>query len=294
VKDTLPSYYDMALEVRKEIKGIELLDKVLPWSYKYLCYLMPAQLMLSTAGRVHWWRVGRTYVGMMLICLGIWPQWLVDEFEVVKKFDDFIDLTKILYLEVGDRVFSSNGFQDTFTKIENDEKDSFGQFIASITLCRIALLQIVPSLTVWSNFASAVASTPLFVLSDTMNEKLPPLLYTASYVDAEKMLGADQTSTPSRVRVWFFGYYRLINHSRLIQFFIHGFQSIVSMSIIFFPQYLGLFVPIVVAIWLHQGLLSAFYVVLLFEKLLFRGAYNHAVEEQRNNVDGENDDDDEF
>jgi hypothetical protein len=156
-----------------------------------------------------------------------------------------------LYIEVGYNVFSSNTSQDTFTQIENDALDSFGQFIASITLCRIALLQIVPSLTLCSNFASAVASTPLFVLSDKMNKKLPPLIFTNFFTDTKAMLEKDHSSTNSRLRVWFFGYYRLINHSRLIQFLLNGYQSIVSMAIIFFPHYLHLLVPILVAILLH-------------------------------------------
>jgi len=288
VKETLPSYYDMTQDVRKEMKAIQWLDKCLPWSYKYLCYLVPTQLMLSPSGREHWRRVCRTYFGMLLVCVGIWPQWLVDEFEIVKKFENFIKLSEVVYREVGNEVFSSKK-EDTFTKIENDVKESFGQFIASIILCRIALLQIVPSLTVISNFASAVASTPLFVLSETMNERLPPLIFTKSLKIAEEMLEADTSTSPSRARVWFFAYFMFINHSRLIQFFINGYQSVVSISIIFFPQYLGKLVPLLVAILFHQGLLSAFYVVLLFKKLLFRNTSDGTAKMQRNL-----DDDDEF
>jgi hypothetical protein len=235
-------------------------------SYVVLLHIWTSQ------GRKRWWGVIEAYFRTMLICLGIWTTTVADEFGIVKKFEDYKILSGVIY--------NTDEREDIYTKIENDEKVAFGQYVAAVTLGRIVLLQIVPQLTVVSLILSAVASTPLFVgLFETndvtapvlsMKEKLLPLIFFNAYKEAKAMLEAD--SNYSTARVSFFTIYLFINHSRLIQFLINLYLCFVSIAIIFIPQVLWLLVPILIFILIIQGLLSSIFVVLLFMKLLLRNA----------------------
>ena len=265
-KQTLPSYYEMAQQVHRDMKASTVMETYFPYTCNILCHVFLTQF-LTTSGRKNWFRVLQTYFGMLLICVGIWPEWLVKDFKIVEKFDEFNRLNEAIYRQIGDRVFTKR-VEDAFTKIDNDETLAFGQFIAAITTCRIALLQVAPSLTAWSLFASAVASTPLLV-HPSMSCKLPPLLDTNAYEHAHSLLLADYKKQPSRLQLAFLTYYIFINRSRLIQFCINAELNIVAIAIIFFPQQLKFLVPIMLFIMTHQGLLNSVYVVMLFKKLLF-------------------------
>ena len=278
VKRTLPNFWEMIKEVRTEMKGIEWLEKFLPWSYTYLCYLIPAQLC-TKKGWENWMRVLQTYFGMFLVCFGIWPQSVVKDFKIIDRFKKFVELQKVVYSSIGDEVFQDTQSTDVFTKIDNDEKVAFGKFLGSMCTCRIALLQVAPVLTAWSLFASAVASSPLFVSCPEMREMLPPLILPNPFEKARELLTADYRRTPPRYKVWFLGYYILINQSRLIQYFNNAYFFLISASMIFFPQALVQLVPILVALLLHQGIISSWYVILLLQKLLFNNRGRNEPEE---------------
>ena len=278
VKRTLPNFSEMIKEVRTEMAKNKCLEK-LPWSYTYLCYLIPAQLC-TDSGWKNWERVLQTYFGMFLVCFGIWPQSVVKDFKIIDRFKKFVELQKVVYSSIGDEVFQDTQSTDVFTKIDNDEKVAFGKFLGSMCTCRIALLQIAPVLTAWSLFASAVASSPLFVSCPEMRDKmLPPLILLNPFEKARELLTADYRRAPPRHKVWFLGYYILINQSRLIQYFLNAYFFLMSASMIFFPQALVQLVPILVAILLHQGILSSWYVILLLQKLLFNNRGRHEPEE---------------
>ena len=279
VKTTLPSFLEMAKDVRKDLEAIEWLDKWPPWSYNYLCHFFPAQILLTNSGRKNWWRVCQTYFGMFLVCLGIWPSWVVKDFKIVERFEEYTRLQEVIYRQIGDEVFTNIRVKDIFTKIDNNERVAFGQFVASMCTCRIALLQIFPILTLWSMFASAVSATPLVVLSDEMDKKLPPMIVLKPFAEAEAMLREDYKGDPPLIQVWFIGYYLLVNQSRLIQFILSGYLYLMSMSIIFFPTALVQLTPILAFILLHQGLLSSFYVMLLLKKLLFQNVVRKSTDD---------------
>jgi hypothetical protein len=135
-------------------------------------------------------------------------------------------------------------------------------------MCRIALLQIEPSLTVWAVFASSVAASPLLVC-EAMHKKLPPLIATDAFQRAYDLLKETYCRKPPIIQTAFLGWYIFVNQSRIIQFMLAGFLNIVSIGIIFFPQHVkNLILPLVILI-VHDGLLQSIYVVYMYKKLLF-------------------------
>jgi hypothetical protein len=135
-------------------------------------------------------------------------------------------------------------------------------------MCRIALLQIEPSLTVWAVFASSVAASPLLVC-EAMHKKLPPLIATDAFQRAYDLLKETYCRKPPIIQTAFLGWYIFVNQSRIIQFMLAGFLNIVSIGIIFFPQRLKHLIPPLVILIVHYGLLQSIYVVYMFKKLLF-------------------------
>ena len=271
VEKTLPNFWEMSMEVKEEMQKMEWLDKCLPWSYTYLCYLVPTQILLTKSGRKNWLRVFQTYFGMFLVCFGIWPEWVVKDFKIIERFKKFVELQEIMYRNIGDEIFEETLSKDVFTTIDNDKKVAFGQFVASMCTCRIALLQVAPVLTAFSLFSSSVAGSPLFVLSADMEKELPPVIdLFQPFKDAETMLAADYANrTPPGLQKRFLGYYILINQSRLIQFIINGYSFLTSIAIIFFPKTIFVLTPFLTFIVLHQGILSSLYMMLLLKKLMF-------------------------
>jgi len=260
----LSTFYLMSKEVRKDISR-GALGKWIPLAFiTCLSYVMPFQILLSSTGRERWSRVAKTYFSYLLMCLGIFNKEMASK--IVENFHDFKSLTD-----------DSSNFEETI--FNNDDTVAFVQFVSSFTTCRITLWQFVPSLTLVSIMASAVASSPLYLPRNEMNIRLPPFFFFNAFTRAKKILNA---TSFFQGQVCFFGYYMLINHSRLIQFIINGFISLVSIAIIFSPNYLRLLVPPLMFILLHQGLLSAIFVVLqLFIQpsddviTVFRPAYVH-------------------
>ena len=279
VEKTMPSYFDFAMDVRKAmLKDTEDLAEghgtaYVPSTYYYvcnvLCHWFITQIMFTEVGRKTWLRVCKTYFGMILLCMGIWPEWLVRDFKIIEKFEEFRRLNEAIYREVGNGVFSKHT-KDVFTKIDNDEGVSFGQFVSAVTMCRIALLQIDPSLTVWAVFASSVAASPLLVC-EAMHKKLPPLIATNAFQRAYDLLKETYCRKPPIMQTAFLGWYIFVNQSRIIQFMLAGFLNIVSIGIIFFPQHLKNLIPPLVILIVHYGLLQSIYVVYMFKKLLFPG-----------------------
>lgn len=199
--EKMPSYFDFAMDVRKamltntpddessaESQGTDYIRSTYFYVSSVLCHWFITQIMFTEVGRETWLRVCKTYFGMILLCMGIWPEWLVRDFKIIEKYEEFKRLNEAIYRKVGDGVFS-NPLEDAFTKIDNDEGVSFGQFVSALTMCRIALLQIMPSLTVWAVFASSVAASPLLVCK-AMHLKLPPLIATDAFQRAYELLTA--------------------------------------------------------------------------------------------------------
>lgn len=280
VEKTMPSYFDFAMDVRKAMLKDTEDDESLaegqgaayvPSTYYYLCNVLChwfiTQIMFTAVGRKTWKRVCKTYFGMILLCMGIWPEWLVRDFKIIEKFEEFKRLNEAIYRQVGNGVFSKP-LEDAFTKIDNDQGVSFGQFVSAVTMCRIALLQIEPSLTVWAVFASSVAASPLLVC-EAMHKKLPPLIATDAFQRAYDLLKETYCRKPPIIQTAFLGWYIFINQSRIIQFMLAGFLNIVSIGIIFFPQRLKHLIPPLVILIVHYGLLQSIYVVYMFKKLLF-------------------------
>jgi hypothetical protein len=275
VKGMFPSFVDLSCDAYAEMAWMDMVG--LFWARSFFCHCFPAQIYFTEVGRDSWKRVLRTYVGLVLFCLGVWPDWLATDFKIVEKFRKFRATHNAVYNRVNNDVVSFVR-QDAFTKIDNEEKIIFGRFVAAVTTCRIALLQIVPVLTLWSLLASAVASTPMFVFNKEMNDMLPAMIATDAYKKAVLWLTEDYNGKrPGCLQCLFLTYYIFINQSRLILCCINGFLSFISVAIIFFPEQLQWMIPVMVVVMVHQGLLSGLYILLLFEKLIF------PLEKQSNN-----------
>jgi hypothetical protein len=265
VEKTMPSYSNSEIDVRKVLEAMSNYfnperkaesQESFPYVFFVLCHLF-----------IILWRVGKTFFGMIFLCMGIWPDWLVRDFKIIEKFQEFKRLNEAIYRQVGNGVFL-NPLEDAFTKIDNDEGVSFGQFVSAVTMCRIALLQIEPSLTVWAVFASSVAASPLLVC-EAMHKKLPPLFATDAFQRAYDLLDKTYFRKPPIIQTAFLGWYIFVNQSRIIQFMLAGFLNIISIGIIFFPQHLKNLIPPLVVLIVHYGLLQSIYVVYMFKKLLF-------------------------
>jgi len=265
VEKTMPSYSNSEIDVRKVLEAMSNCfyperkaegQESFPYVFFVLCHLF-----------IILWRVGKTFFGMILLCMGIWPDWLVRDFKIIEKFEEFKRLNEAIYRQVGNGVFL-NPLEDAFTKIDNDEGVSFGHFVSAVTMCRIALLQIEPSLTVWAVFASSVAASPLLVC-EAMHKKLPPLFATDAFQRAYDLLDKTYFRKPPIIQTAFLGWYIFVNQSRIIQYMLAGFLNIISIGIIFFPQHLKNLIPPLVVLIVHYGLLQSIYVVYMFKKLLF-------------------------
>jgi hypothetical protein len=158
-------------------------------------------------------------------------------------------------------------------------------------MCRIALLQIEPSLTVWAVFASSVAASPLLVC-EAMHLKLPPLFATDAFQRSYDLLDKTYFRKPPIIQTVFLGWYIFVNQSRIIQFMLAGFLNIISIGIIFFPQHLKNLIPPLVVLIVHYGLLQSIYVVYMFKKLLFPGVTEEISQMEAPRILALDDDDD--
>lgn len=293
VKETIPNYYKMSGLVANEICVFFGLDedptalrfeasfdfavKVSKRALKYALFLssfLPFIQVTTTIGREHWRRVFLTYTGMVLLTAGCWPKWLVRDFKIIEKFEEFKRMSNIAYSDLVPSMFD-NGLlalsnEDTFTRIDNDQQIAFSRFVYATVSCRIALLQVFPPLTAVSSMFCALSATPWYVGDDAMSSMLPPLIYWDSFKKAEEWLRQDLNGEdPPMLASFFLGYYLRVNRSRAIQFVIAFLINLVSVVIAFKPKYLIIMVPIIIFVVVHQGLLAGGYVFLLFKKLFF-------------------------
>lgn len=160
---------------------------------------------------------------------------------------------------------------DAFARIDNDPKLFFMSYVSSIVSARVVLIQLIPIFTLWSIFAVELARCPIFVFSDRMNKRLPPLWVWNPVAIARAWLEQDYKDK-SRIpewKVYILACHIFVRESRLINFAIIVYTNFVSIGLVFFPRGLQGLVVLLVIILLVLGIIMALYILLLLHKFMF-------------------------
>ena len=265
IEKNLPTYVKMVNSVQSELID----DKY--WWWKWLCWILPVQFF-ATEGKNQWKRVARGYIAMLLATFGIWNQLVIEEFDIVNQFKEYKELVGDAYThEVS--VSDGDNADDIFTKLDNDEKLEFSQYLSATITSRAMLLQILPNLTGAAILAADLSSCPLFTQFDvSFNNRLPPLLATNALEDARTLLLNESGNTsdkPSQAMTYYFATYIFFRNSRLIDFSKKIFLFVIGMAIAKFPHALNCLTPLLLVIILIDGWLNATYVIIMLNRLLF-------------------------
>ena len=309
IKNNVPTFKKLTDIVEDE------LSEIFPVLHPFFCWVLkwfPPMQWFTESGRTHWWRVVRSYVAICLAALGIWTELVFTELKLEEKFKEYKEITDRVYTYrfIGriataaalDDDDNADEQADAFTKLENDPKVQFSQFVSATITSRLAILQVVQYVTVWTTFAIDVSSCPIFVHpKSTMYEMLPPLIDWHAWKTAQSWLEQEAKSygtsqKPSQLLVFFLGVCIFTRRSRLIEFVTKGFLNSVAVAITFYPQYLVYFAPTMFFILLLQGLLLATQVLVLLNRLLYpRDRQNdqdsdsdaNDLNDEEDNVDGD-------
>jgi hypothetical protein len=148
--DRLSTYNQLCVLVGKELQR----QRVPKTAAVLLGWLGPGHAF-TVVGRRHWNMVGRKYYIFLMACLGVWTDETVASYgleEIARTIfideDNEVNYSRLLYLSVGSRAI---------------------------------LFQIMKVLTFFSVTVGAVAGTPLFVYSETLEDNLADLVVTDSW-----------------------------------------------------------------------------------------------------------------
>jgi hypothetical protein len=304
VEINLPTFTKMADKVQKELKFRKNYQLLV--GSELLCWFFPVQLC-TEIGREIWYKVGRSYLAMVLASLGIWFDWVAEDFDLDGKFKYQKEIEHSTYGEEFENWQNKNA--DLFVIIENDERLKNAQIISATVTTRIALIQLIPFLTLGSTVLTDLSSCPLFVCK-AVNDQLPKLIVldavqqAIGYLKTES-LGRDKEGketlqlddncsfcyllfrsikalNPIKIaatdgkedgkKIWFALFltvYIFITRSRLIDFVVKLFLGSISVAITFYPEMLPYTVPAMTIILTIQGLIYGIYYSILLQRLLF-------------------------
>ena len=165
---------------------------------------------------------------------------------------------------------------EALVKVANDPTILFQQYLGAIVKVRVVLLQIVSVFTIWSILAVELAGSPIFVFSETLNKKLPPLLVKHPFHTAELLLEDDARHAGQQHveswKVFCLGSYILIMQSRLIQFVFTLINTFAALIIVFDhsnQRLLYLVISMIIGKFLIIGFAYAFYLLLLVHRYMF-------------------------
>jgi hypothetical protein len=169
-------------------------------------------------------------------------------------------------------------FQDkgeALVKIANDPKLLFQHYLASIVQVRVVLLQIVPAFTFWSIIAVDLASCPIFVFSEDVNNSMTAFIFRNPWQVAKDLLTEDAMAvgltTVEDWKIAALSYYLFIQRSRLIQFCFILLNTTTALAIVLDKSKtltFGLLVLVVIELFI-VGLAYSFQALLLLHKFMF-------------------------
>jgi hypothetical protein len=169
-------------------------------------------------------------------------------------------------------------FQDkgeALVKIANDPKLLFQHYLASIVQVRVVLLQIVPAFTFWSIIAVDLASCPIFVFSEDVNNAMTPFIFRNPWKVANDLLTEDATASGLQtVETWkiaALSYYLFIQRSRFVQFCFILLNTTTALIIVLGKSEavkIGLLILVLIEFFV-VGLAFSFQALLLLHKFLF-------------------------
>jgi hypothetical protein len=194
----LSSYGELCVLVSAELVKRRLWSK---WFARLMSWLGPGHAF-TRVGKMHWKLVMRKYYCFLCGCLGIWT----DEIEKAFAFDE---ITSSLYLS---------------RKDESDcceDHDTYRTLLYINIGVRSIVLQMVPALTLLSVVVSTLSSTPLFVQSQRLSSKLPPLLiWNAWELSEEVYIAANDIPSSDNLHwmLWLGSICIFMTRSRLLAF----------------------------------------------------------------------------
>jgi hypothetical protein len=188
------------------------------------------------------------------------------------KFEEHESILESVYGSTPSTRGNTTGPLDIFTRLENDRKVKFPQFLYATITSRLAILQVVKYATIWTTFAIDVSSCPILVMPGSkMIELLPPLIDWHAWEDSRNWLQqeAENQHEPNKALRIFLCVFIFVRRSRLVEFVIKAFLNSVACCISFFPEYLDYFAPAMFCILALQGILYAGQVFVQLNRLLY-------------------------
>jgi hypothetical protein len=292
IKEKIPTYLKLSIIVQDELTVMidRLFDRThkgnnqnlkqlkqakvrRKWIHRFtvlICWI-PLIHFITARGRQHWYRVLRSYAAIILASCGIWPDFVFDEMKLKDKFEAYEERVNASD-ETLNQGSQNRGALDIFTRLENDPKLKFPQFLYATITSRLAILQVVKYATIWTTFAIDISSCPILVMPGSkMIGFLPPFIDWNAWEYARELLQqeAGNQDEPNRALHIFLCVFIFVRRSRLVEFVIKAFLNSVACCISFFPEYLDYFAPAMFGILALQGLLYATQVFVLLNRLLY-------------------------
>jgi hypothetical protein len=210
----LPNYYRLCLSVQKDLYNGLICCCRQPERCKYVFVVFSYLLAFTGIGHFFsrnglkcWKQVLLKYGQFIMVCFGIWTEEAAEAYEL-----DNIKETMCL---------------------RNDDL-AMNNIIKSIIGARALLLQVFPLLAIASVAIITTCGSPLFLIGEKMNKRLPGLIITNPYELAKEREKQNFIITNNQSSKYWILYLRtiqvLFTESRLLLFIYYG--AIVSFSVI--------------------------------------------------------------
>lgn len=196
-KGGFPKYYSLCLEVKEELHN----EKRVPEPFATILAFIGMGHFMTEVGRYYWSIVLRNYHVFFLACLGIWTDTTVRAYNLLEVSKEFavksLSSSSSSAKNQSSRHRRSSGrshqhlnkHQEIEDEKEERDESTTSKLITIIVSSRVILFQFLPIVAIFSISAAALASSPLFVFSPSLQATLPAfLIYNSREIAFEKEL----------------------------------------------------------------------------------------------------------
>eukprot|EP01034_Spumella_vulgaris_P028899 gene28899-35850_t len=142
--------------------------------------------LCSERGNKIWWRVIENYRVFALVSLGVWTDEAVRDFEIKSQFKKQEQESTNVELSVTSRLGTIAGETSAPGELlragtssifdtSDDCDDRRLKLISALVSTRVVLIQLIPYMTIYSTLAVDISSSPIFIYSPFLNDKVSPL-----------------------------------------------------------------------------------------------------------------------
>jgi hypothetical protein len=180
----LPKYHSLCLMVKEELNE----DFHVAEPFGTIFAFLGIGHFFTEIGRFYWSIIYKNYQVFFLVCFGIWTETAVRAYDLETLAKDLslpsTNSRERLEKESRGVQMTSDGDSDNMKESDNGsgkeeediDDDVMGKIIAIIVSSRVILFQFIPIFSIFSIAAAAFSSTPLFVLSSTLQKYVPAFL----------------------------------------------------------------------------------------------------------------------